>query len=57
MKKDKKIEKIKERITEIDTLITTSLRQKTHNSAEINLPKLQRQLAELRTKLAEASKV
>jgi hypothetical protein len=56
MKTDKKITKVKERIAGIEFLITSSLKQKTHNSAEINLPKLQRQLADLKQELTTLSK-
>ncbi len=48
---DKKITKLKTKIYELEQLIAISLRQKTHNSAEINLPKLQRQVADLKAQL------
>jgi hypothetical protein len=52
-KTEKKRNKVIERITELETNMQIALQKKSHVGPEINLPKIQKELAELRKQLIE----
>jgi Tfp pilus assembly protein PilO len=52
-KTEKKRVKIHERIADLENSMKNALQKKSHSGPEINLPKIQKELTELRSQLAK----